>query len=443
MNRQNLMVAATGLVLAGVLVGALVGHAGKTPTSSELIVQASTLVDARMAVAGVGGEIERDLGIVNAVSARLSEVQVRALSATPGLRLMTNAAVQTSARRNKKTDTTTTSLASSDLETETTTTVRISGRQKVDSYNTDHPPAPAFPALVQADEAHASGITGAGVTIAVLDTGFENIDGLQLAADRHYRVVAGYNAIDDKDWTTFGDASGHGTHVTSIAINSDIGEGGVPTGVAPNADLVFIKAFDGYGNGTYVDVIAGLDWLLQHHEEYGVRVLNLSFSAPPRSHYWDDPINQAVMRLWQAGVTVVASAGNGGPDAMTIGVPGNTPYVITVGAMSDSYTADRADDVLTSFSAAGPTHEGFVKPEVVAPGGHITAVMWSLAARIAQEHPEYQVNENYFRMSGTSQSTAVVSGIAALMLEAKPWLTPDDVKCQLMASARPARTDSR
>ena len=120
--------------------------------------------------------------------------------------------------------------------------------------------------------------------------------------------------------------------------------------------------------GSYLDVIRGIDWVVAHKDEYNIRVLNLSFSAPPQSYYWDDPLNQAVMQAWQAGIVVVAAAGNGGPDPMTVGVPGNVPYIITVGAMSDNYTPENpADDILASFSAAGPTVEGFVKPEVVAP----------------------------------------------------------------------------
>jgi serine protease AprX len=117
--------------------------------------------------------------------------------------------------------------------------------------------------------------------------------------------------------------------------------------------------------------------VLRNRERLSIRVLNLSFNAPARSHYWDDPINQAVMRLWEAGIVVVASAGNTGPAPMTIGVPGNLPYVITVGAMTDLYTPeDRSDDRLTWFSAAaGPTHEGFVKPDPVVPGGHLRGVM--------------------------------------------------------------------
>jgi len=132
-------------------------------------------------------------------------------------------------------------------------------------------------------------------------------------------------------------------------------------GIAPRTNVVMVKAFGERGEGSYANVIRGIDWIVHNRERLGIRVLNLSFSAPARSHYWDDPVNQAVMRAWQAGIFVVASAGNTGPSPMTIGVPGNVPYVLTVGAMTDSYTPDdRSDDRLTTFSAAGPTAERFV-----------------------------------------------------------------------------------
>ena len=119
-----------------------------------------------------------------------------------------------------------------------------------------------------------------------------------------------------------------------------------------------------------------MDWVVQNKDAYGIRVLNLSFSAGVVSHYWDDPLNQAVMAAWRAGIVVVTSAGNAGPDPMTVGVPGNVPYVISVGALSDSSTPSNPDDdTLASFSAAGPTVEGFVKPDVLAPGGHVKALM--------------------------------------------------------------------
>ncbi len=144
------------------------------------------------------------------------------------------------------------------------------------------------------------------------------------------------------------------------------------------------------------------------------------------------------MEAWRAGIVVVASAGNRGPSAMTIGVPGNIPYIITVGAMTDNYTpADGSDDYLASFSSAGPTVEGFVKPDLVAPGGHARALM-DQATTLANAHPDFHDGGQYFQMSGTSQAAAMVTGVVALMLEASPQLTPDEVKFRLMDTANPA-----
>jgi serine protease AprX len=294
------------------------------------------------------------------------------------------------------------------------------------------------------------------VTIGVLDTGYWKHPSLDTTALGLGRVLAQYDALGDtSDSSTVGvlglaslgttadtDSSGHGTHVTGIMINTQKSADGRYFGMAPNANLVSVRAFDSSGRGTYASVIRGIDWIVQNKQAYRIRVLNLSFGATPRSYYWDDPLNRAVMKAWQAGIVVVASAGNDGPDPQTISVPGNVPYVITVGAMTDNFTpANVADDRLTSFSSTGPTYEGFVKPEVVAPGGHI----WSLMpthARIAQEHPTYQNDGDFFTMSGTSQAAAVVSGAAALLLQAEPGLTPDAVKCKLMASARLAMNPS-
>ena len=143
------------------------------------------------------------------------------------------------------------------------------------------------------------------------------------------------------------------------------------------------------------------------------------------------------MRAWQSGIVVVVSAGNSGPLPQTVGVPGNMPYVITVGAMTDNYTTNKNDDRLASFSSTGPTFEGFVKPDLVAPGGHAWGFMGTYM-KIAVDHPTYMNNGDFFTMSGTSQAAAVVSGVAALVLFNDPSLTPDQVKCRIIASAKPA-----
>jgi len=181
--------------------------------------------------------------------------------------------------------------------------------------------------------------------------------------------------------------------------------------MAPDAARVVVRAFDQNGAGSYANTIRGINWILNNAARYHIRIVNMSFGAAPQSYYWDDPLAQAVMKLWQSGIVVVAAAGNEGPAPQTIDVPGNVPYVITVGASTDNYTPSvLSDDSLASFSSTGPTFEGFVKPEVIAPGGHVTALMHSATA-IAKAHREFHTHGRYFTMSGTSQSAAAVTGI--------------------------------
>jgi serine protease AprX len=291
---------------------------------------------------------------------------------------------------------------------------------------------------IGASNLHSYGIYGEGVTIGFLDTGLDQLSGLSTDLYGRDKAWGTYDAINNTLNNYDDEASGHGTHVASIAANSDYDVYGKIYGVAPNASIVGIKAFDAEGKATYADVIRGISWAIQVKEQINLKVLNMSFSGPVRSFYWDDPLNKAVMKAWQAGIVVVASAGNKGPDPMTIGVPGNVPYIITVGAMTDAYTSEiGSDDKLASFSAAGPTVEGFIKPEIIAPGGHLSGLM-SYDTQIVMEHPEFHDGGRYFEMSGTSQAAAVVSGVVALMLEYEPHLTPDQVKCRLMDSAHSA-----
>jgi serine protease AprX len=236
------------------------------------------------------------------------------------------------------------------------------------------------------------------------------------------------------------DKNGHGTLIASIISNREHNLQGNYYGVSPDSTIVPVQVLDKEGKGSYSQVIDGIQWAIEHKDEYNIRVMNLSLSAPVRSHYWADPLNQAVMKAWQSGIVVVVAAGNGGPDPMSIGVPGNNPYVITVGALTDAYTpTDWADDYVPTFSAAGPTYEGFVKPDLVAPGGHVVGLM-SDKCELAKEHPNYKIDKDYYMLTGTSMSAAQVSGVVALMLANDPDLTPDQVKYRLLASAVPALT---
>ncbi len=381
--------------------------------SQSVIVQGPDLDTVKRLVLEVGGTVTHELTIIRAVGAQMTAAQQDRLTALASdLKIYVDGTVETSGRGNDKTGDTV--LLDDDNGTDPYT-----GNEWLWEPTVQTTPA----AMLQADVLHQEGITGLGVTVAVLDTGLHDFAPV-MYRDGQPRVLGHYNATRNKVWNNplrHSDGNGHGGHVNGLIVNRDVhGPTGTFYGLAPGADLVVVKAFDDQGQGTYSDVIAGIDWIVNNKDAYGIGVLNLSFSAPPRSHYWDDPLNQAVMAAWQAGIVVVASAGNLGPDPMTIGVPGNVPYVITVGAMTDNYTPDDAsDDLLASFSSAGPTFEAFVKPEIVAPGGHVVSSMgwWTT---IAEEHHEFHNGGDYFVMSGTSQAAAIVSGIAALAARGRP-----------------------
>ena len=290
---------------------------------------------------------------------------------------------------------------------------------------------------------HLNGITGRGVTVAVVDSGLWETDALALDTRGKPRILARYDAIQDISGKPVFDESGHGTHMSSVIAHSgptkiDGKLSGSFKGIAPDVSLVAVKAFDVKGQGDMLDIVRAIQWVVENREKYGIRILNLSFASRPRWDYWLDPINQAVMRAWADGLTVVAAAGNEGPGDMTVGSPGNLPYVITVGAVTDSWTTlDRTDDYIPAFSSRGPTPNAHIKPDIVAPGGHITGVTRP-GSTITQDHPEYALRTGEFVMTGSSQAAALVSGIAALLFQLEPDLTPDDIKCKLTSSAEPA-----
>jgi len=141
------------------------------------------------------------------------------------------------------------------------------------------------------------------------------------------------------------DPYGHGTHVSSIIASSGVATTGKYQGVAPGVNLVSVRALDSNGRGLYSDVISGVQWVINQRKRYAIRVLNLSLGAPPSGPYWQDPLNQAVMAAWASGIVVVTAAGNRGPDALSINAPGNVPYVITVGAVTDNYFRCRPSNI--------------------------------------------------------------------------------------------------
>jgi serine protease AprX len=309
------------------------------------------------------------------------------------------------------------------------------------AYNTTYGEGDPVPVDVNTKKLHAAGIRGRDVGVAVIDTGYWKLNSLDFDSSGVGRVAVQYDAVTNtvvSNWAPVStDTTGHGTHVTSLIASSRAKSSGEYFGVAPDARIISIKAFGEDGGSSYATVIRAIDYVVTNKNPLAIRVLNLSLGAQARSRYWDDPLNKAVMRAWQSGIVVVVSAGNSGPLPQTVGVPGNVPYVITVGAMTDNYTTNKNDDRLASFSSTGPTFEGFVKPDLVAPGGHLWGFMGTYM-KIAVDHPTFMNNGDFFTMSGTSQAAAVVSGVAALVLSKDPSLTPDQVKCRIIASAKPA-----
>ena len=193
---------------------------------------------------------------------------------------------------------------------------------------------------------------------------------------------------------------------------------------------------DDHGNAYLIDVIAALQFVVDHGADYGIRVVNLSLGSSLALPYEIDPLNAAVEAAWAHGVVVVVAAGNRGsePDAVSYS-PANDPYVITVGAVDDQGTKTTGDDSLTPWSSRGVTQDGFAKPDIVAPGAHIVAPL-APDSDFASLCPGCVVDERYFRIGGTSMAAPIVAGIAADMLSVRPELTPDEVKGALTSNRR-------
>jgi len=268
---------------------------------------------------------------------------------------------------------------------------------------------------------------GTGATVALLDTGISPSPDL---ADR---------VIDSVDFTAENDNLdhfGHGTHMAGIIAGSGAQSNGKWAGVADGADLVSVKVAPSDGSTDVSVVIAALQWVIAHQQQDNIRVLNLSFGTDSTQPYSVDPLDYAVEQVWQSGVVVVAAAGNRGPGSGTVNKPGDDPYIITVGAMNGQGSLDRSDDTIPPFSSRGPTQDGFDKPDVVAPGATIVSLR-DPGSAIDQMHPDAVVGNYYFKGTGTSQAAAVVSGVVALMLDARPTLSPNRVKAILMGTAMP------
>jgi serine protease AprX len=271
-----------------------------------------------------------------------------------------------------------------------------------------------------------SGATGAGVGVAVIDTGMVPVAALAGTG----KVVNGPDFSSQGERLAHLDTYGHGTHIAGIIAGSDDASGF--RGVAPGARLVNLKAAGADGSTTLSALVAAIGWAIAHHDDAGlnIRVLNLSFGTPPL-RYQNDLLAYALEQAWKAGIVVVTSAGNDGGKRRGLTSPAYDPFLLAVGADDLAGTPAVADDVVPDWSSRG---DGARNPDVVAPGRSILSLRDPNSA-LDLAHPEARVGNDLLKGSGTSQAAAVVSGAVALVLEGRPELTPDQVKALLRASA--------
>jgi serine protease AprX len=293
-----------------------------------------------------------------------------------------------------------------------------------------------FVASTGAGKAWQQGFTGRGIGVAVLDTGISPMN------DVKTRTVYGPDLSGEGSIV---DSYGHGTVMASIiggdGTDSANRSTGAYTGVAPAATLVAVKTAGRNGAVDVSTMLQAMHWVAAYKDQFNIRVVNLSWGTASTQNPTVDPLNYAVERLWQLGIVVVVSAGNSGPNSGTITKPADDPMVLTVGAYDDKQDADGSNDNVVSWSSRGPTAQGLTKPDVVAPGRYLVAQR-SYGSEIEKDNPKALWAPSYIRGSGTSQAAAVTSGLAALLLQAHPDWTPDQVKAALKGTASPIGSTS-
>ncbi|TAK64477.1 MAG: peptidase S8, partial [Dehalococcoidia bacterium] len=277
---------------------------------------------------------------------------------------------------------------------------------------------------------------GQGVGVVVLDTGVVQSDDFVTGGNN--RLVA---TIAPATATT-ADGYGHGSHVAGLIGGDGSNSNGRYTGVAPQVNLISVRAGDDSGGAQLSDVINGLQWVLDNKDAYNIRVVNLSLRSDIAQSYTTDPLDAAVELLTFRGILVVVAAGNTGTVADAVSyAPANDPFVLTVGALDDVSTPDYKDDLVPAWSSRGVTQDGFAKPDVYVPGRRLISVL-SPGSVLATEFPGNVVGSSYFQLSGTSMAAGVASGAAALIFQAHPDWTPFQAKYAITKSSVPLPANS-
>lgn len=280
---------------------------------------------------------------------------------------------------------------------------------------------------------HERGITGRNVTVAVLDTGiaarhpdFFNSRGsgsriiafadMTTKEGRRRSEQEGQDAV--MQWAY--DDYGHGTHCSGILGGNGKVSGGLYCGVAPECNIVSVKVLNRKGEANVEEVLWGLDWVKRNQYRYHINVVNISVgSTKGRDFDENSPLVRGVDEVWDQGMVVLTAAGNHGPERFTIGAPGNSRKIITVGSSDDAVKKGQRM-IMGEYSGRGPTTACIKKPDIVAPGSNIISCSPS---------------GTYTGKSGTSMSTPIVSGCVALLLSCYPGMSNREVKIWMRENA--------
>jgi serine protease AprX len=404
---------AGSVLLALVLVALTLGTALRTPGAPTFAVivrsTADAVASAERLVVSLGGRIDLQLGIINGFRATVPATALARLALAPQIWSITP-----------------------------DSPVHMNAVDPTLGYDIGDNGSPYLVAkAVGADKAWQLGLTGAGVDVAVIDTGVAPLPELK------NRVVYGPDLSPESqvDALRYNDSYGHGTHMAGLIAGRDpnlapgaVATASIYTGVAPGARVVSVKVATYNGATDVSQVLAAIDWVVQHKNagDLNIRVLNLSFGTDGTQDYRLDPLAFAAEVAWRNGIVVVAAAGNEGFGNAKLNNPAYDPFVIAVGADDTRGTAGSGNDMVPDFSARGDTRG----VDFVAPGKSVISLRVP-GSYIDTNHAAGRVGERFFRGSGTSQAAAVTSGVVALLLQQRPNLTPDQVKYILRQSAAP------
>ena len=397
-GRQKRRIAVAGAAIAVALAGSLTAGVPKASASTgeKVIVTATGLLSPAAAVIGVGGALLTQFHLIDGVEAVIPAAIEPVLAALPGITV--------------------------------TPDVSVSVQDTPESTG-PHTPSDVFLGQTGATRLAAAGDTGAGVTVAVLDTGIDNLP------DFSGRLIGGVDLTGGNN--PFQDSYGHGTFVAGLIAGNGVSSAGQYSGEAPGASLVSIKVAGANGTTDLAGLILGLQWAVDHRGSYGIKVLNMSLGFQSATSTVINPLDQAVQAVWGSGIAVVVSAGNSGPFNGTVLSPGDDPLVITVGALDDMAASSITGDEMCDFSSAGPTPaDGFVKPDLVTSGRSVVSLA-APGSTIYDEFPSARVGSANFAGSGTSFSSAITSGAAALVLAGNPGTTPNQLKARLLGTTNP------